>query len=212
MDSYELKDGERWVTLKNGKKVVITAEGSIAAGLPDKYIGRHIDEVAKHLEARYNTKQKNKLLKRVDPAYSKEATKLFNEAASGKGLDTYKKVPFRKIDYTEAQRLKRHTGLDLEGFEHVVSNMDFRHMHEGHGVGNEKDPKQREVTQNDILLIPEITKNFDTARLSTIKEGRYIGKKAIVYEKKIDNEYFYVEMVNEGKAHNLSAKTMYIKK
>jgi hypothetical protein len=208
MDSYKIKADERWTTLKNGRKVAIKIDGgNIVAGLPDKYHGQPITEVRGKLEAKYDLKQKNKLLKAVDPTYAKEATKLFNEAVSGKGLDTQKKVSFRKIDYTEAQRLKRHTGLDLEGYEHTVSNKDFKHIHNRHGIGNEADLKQREVTEKDILLIPYITQNYDRATLR-LRNGQ---TPTITFKKKIDDEYLYVESVNKRKKQ-LVTTTMWIKK
>jgi hypothetical protein len=60
-DKYDLKEGERWITLENGKKVAIKkATGEVVAGLPDKYIGKHIDEAVSILERRYKIKEKNR--------------------------------------------------------------------------------------------------------------------------------------------------------
>jgi hypothetical protein len=103
-------------------------------------------------------------------------------------------------------RRSRHTGLDLEGYEHVISNDGFRHIHIRHGEGYETDPTQRGVTENDILLIPEITRNFDNAVPFKTKKGVRVK-----YIKRIDNEYYYVETI-ASKNNELIPKTMWIKK
>lgn len=46
MDIGDLFAGGRWVTLKNGKRVKLDAEGRITAGLPDKYRGVHVGDFA----------------------------------------------------------------------------------------------------------------------------------------------------------------------
>lgn len=154
---------------------------------------------------------KEKILSRMDKRFVKEAEMLYGKAASGTGFASSKPIPIRRIEGKEAARIKAATGLDLKGFEHKLTGTDLRHIFLQHGnLEKEALRGQLPVRAADIVLIPEITKNYDSLKLSPKRAKD--GKKVLIYKKKIGNEYYYLEGISAEKKDGLTPKTMYIKK
>ncbi|MDR3049438.1 MAG: DUF1073 domain-containing protein [Elusimicrobiota bacterium] len=153
---------------------------------------------------------KQNIINSLDKSFVSNAKTLINEAQNNINLDKGRGISFRKIDKQEADRLKVNTGLELEGHEHKITNSDIRHIFLEHGDdAREQKRGQIGVTPEDILLIPEITKNYDDVRLSSEKsENRDI----LMYEKKIGDKYYYFESVGGKKTPDLRPKSMFIKK
>ena len=153
---------------------------------------------------------KESVIKSLDKNFVDNATRIFREASGEKFKDTFEKVPYRKVDNDEAARLKEKIGRDLSGYEHNITNTDIRHMFTEHGNKEVEEFKgQRAITERDILLIPEITKNYDDARLSPEK-SRVTQQDVIIYKKKIGDEYIYLETIGGKKSKELRSKTMWI--
>ena len=154
-------------------------------------------------------KYKDKIISKLDEDFKNKASEMFENAKNGKVKNIMEKIPYRKVNQEEATKLKEKTGLELEGYEHEISNMDIRHIYNKHG--NEKMESFRgqvAVTERDILLIPEITKKYDDIALSPeVIDGR----KMLVYKKEIGDSYYYVEAISD-KNKSLRSKTMYIRK
>jgi hypothetical protein len=149
----------------------------------------------------------------VDIHYKKfesEVSRIYDDVINGKNLDKVERVSYRTVDEAEAEKLNRHTGLELDGYKHELSNREIRHILKQHGNEKLEEPRgQTAVTKKDLLLIPEITKNYDSVELSPeTSESRQV----LLYRKKIGNEYYYYESIGGKHNKKLSPKTMYIVK
>jgi hypothetical protein len=142
--------------------------------------------------------------------YEKEAKRIYRDVASNKNTARVEEVIYSEVSETEAIRLKRATGLDLVGYKHKITNTDIRHILKEHGEPSRETPRgQKAVEQEDILLIPEITKNYDSVELlPELKEN----KRVLRYKKKIGNEYYYLETIGGKDKRDLRPKSMWIKK
>jgi phage-Barnase-EndoU-ColicinE5/D-RelE like nuclease3 len=100
--------------------------------------------------------------------------------------------------------------LNLKDFKRTIDNYAIVHTHNKHGQENkEKSRGQIAVIKEDYLLIPDIVNNPDSI---SVGEKSNIGTELIIYEKEINNiYYFYVEEVRK-KRKSLSMKTLYKKK
>jgi hypothetical protein len=139
-----------------------------------------------------------------------EISQMLREIHNKEGLNIVKKISFRTVDYEEAQNLKRDIGLELFGYEHKITNSDIKHIFDKHGDQlKESLQGQIAVKDEDILLIPEITKNYDCVLLSpeTVEQ-----KRVLIYEKRIGNKYYYLETVGGKNNKELRTKSMWIHK
>lgn len=154
--------------------------------------------------------QKESIIKSLDKDFVEKATKIFYDAQNNKVKNKIEKLSYRKVDQTESEKLKKDIGLDLNGYEHNITNMDIRHIYKNHGDEKIEDPRgQIAIHFKDILLIPEITKNYDSVRLQGKDEnGRYV----IEYRKRIGSRYYFIETVGGIKRKELRSKTMWIVK
>ncbi len=97
-------------------------------------------------------------------------------------------------------------GLDIDGFEHEVDTFAVRHIIKNHGdSARERARGQVEVTQEDILNIPDVLLSPDKVAFGTKNR---IGRDQIVYLKKMpDGSTLYFEEVRKGNKE-LAAVTM----
>lgn len=153
-------------------------------------------------------KQKQEIISHLDKDYIQTAEEFFEEA-KGK-IKQRKEKTYRKVDKTEAGKIKNVIRLDVEGYEHKIINEDFAHIFRRHGNPRKQEKLgQVAVTKDDLKLIPEITKNYDSLKLSPeTSEGRPV----LVYTKKIGHEYYYLETVGGKKTRDLRSKSMWIKR
>lgn len=127
-----------------------------------------------------------------------------------KDLSQESPYSYRTVNKNEAEKLKKKINIDLEGYKHEITAQDIRHIFKQHGNSmTEANRGQVAVNKDDILLIPEITSNFDDVYLG---EGLSEDKRLIVYKKKIGNIYFYIESIGGKSKKNLRPKTMYKRK
>ena len=154
--------------------------------------------------------QKQEIIKNTDKDFLKAAEELFTEAMQNKNLGQFKEKVYRKVDKTEAAKIKEKTGLDIEGFAHKITNTDLRHIFLEHGNPKTETPRgQIAVTKDDIKLIPEITKSYDSVELLKKKSE---NKPTLAYTKTIEDKYYYLESVGGKKKRDLRPKSMRITK
>ena len=144
------------------------------------------------------------------------ASKRFDESLRKFSEEKFKELQnaiIHKKDYIIRHSVapKTQEFLLKEGFteipkEQITTANNVRHILNEHWVGQEKNPNQIPVTMEDIRHIPEIQQNYDNVRLSDHKNTQW--QSVIIYEKKIDNYYYYLEKVNNG---FLDTQTMYIR-
>lgn len=83
--------------------------------------------------------------------------------------------------------------IDLKGYKHGLDVSGVLHA-----------LKHKNITTADLLLIPFIIKNYDVL-------GKGKKENTIVYKKKINDTYYYVEEVRKGRK-KLMLKTLYKQK
>ena len=84
----------------------------------------------------------------------------------------------------------RGTGIDVNGYVHVLQDNDIRHIRKSHGdLSNAK----HKVTSEDITNAVKLIGNYDKLYLGKdIKTGRNV----VVYEKTTDQKFFLVEEIS----------------
>jgi hypothetical protein len=155
-------------------------------------------------------KQKQEIISRLDKDFVEAADKMFEDAKNNKGLNKLDEKAYQKVDKEEVAKIKEKTGLDIEGYEHKITNYDIRKIYKDHGKSSVEEPRgQKAITKDDVKLIPEITRNYDSVELTDkLSENKQVLK----YTKKIGDLYFYLETVGGKNSRDLRPKTMYIRK
>lgn len=117
-------------------------------------------------------------------------------------------VDYGVIDHIEADRIKKATGLDVDGYKRVIDNYAIRHILKRHGDPKTEEAKQQiAITKEDIELIPWI---IDTA--DTIGKGETEKDvETIAYQKKVNETIYVYEEMRTGKGE-LVPTTMYKKR
>lgn len=111
---------------------------------------------------------------------------------------------------SETTDILYHLWYEPKKFTHQITNQWIQHIYRRHWAGKEKNKNQIPVWKQDIKLIPEIIKNYDTLKLSGKKSLSW--NDVIIFKKQIkDKEYTYASFINT-KTHSLDPQTMYIKK
>jgi len=132
------------------------------------------------------------------------------EAAKGEEKPKFEKIPIGKVEKWLVDSAKE-VGLDIEGYEHEITNEFHTHVMNYHG--NEKTESKRgniAIKESDFAQIPSIIEKPDY----TIVGGKRKDKSVIVYAKKVnDGSTLYFEEILDGKDNRtLRGKTMYKRK
>lgn len=102
------------------------------------------------------------------------------------------------------------TGINIEGYSHVIDNYSVKHVLLNHGSISETKRGQLPVVLDDFDLIKQIVNNFDSVTNGgKNKQGRDI----LIFEKLLEKgNYIYLEEVRSPKKKQVVLQTMYIKK
>ncbi len=134
----------------------------------------------------------------------------------GQKLDAYiKSIPengdtssmpdliLRTLDSDEAQDLSSLLGVDLTGAQIIISSSSIIHALRKHGNDSQTEELQRDLTMDDILLLPLIIRNKDSVETS--------GKKKIHFFKNLDDgrihQVYFVLERSKNKPPRLKLKT-----
>jgi hypothetical protein len=143
--------------------------------------------------------------------FAKAAEQFFTEAQKNIDTNKYKEFAYRIVDKIEAEKIRKKTGLNLEGYVHKITNMDIRHIYKEHGNQKiESNRGQIAIIKRDITLIPEITQKYTSIELSQEK-AKSGNRRVLVYRKKFSNEYYYLETIGGKKTKDLRPKTLWLK-
>ncbi len=139
--------------------------------------------------------------KRVIIATNESQIKQFiQDALDGKQLG--KKILLGKISKLTANKIKKETNIDLEGFNLELRANEIRHINAHHGnEESENNRGQKAVTVDDIANIAKIITNFDSVHLS--------DKGALIFEKNINGKNIAITYYASGNK-SLYLQTMYI--
>ena len=115
-----------------------------------------------------------------------------------------------KVPNTTAQKVLNDTGVDITGYNAILSSDNVRHIISRHGdSAREALMGQSAVTADDIALIPQVLSAPDNVTLSTEPDNR--GRRALVFEKQIGDNYVTVQAVSDG-THSIQTNTLYKQK
>jgi hypothetical protein len=112
------------------------------------------------------------------------------------------------VDAAQAVRVRDATGIDLQGFDHVMQTDEIRHVWRRHGPDGEAGDA-RPITMEDIARVPEWTATADRIRFDgTTHQGLPILR----FERDLqDGRLAVIEEVRAGK-NLLAFKTMYFER
>lgn len=112
-----------------------------------------------------------------------------------------------KVPDHVVRRVQTDTGLDIRGFGVMMNGNDVRHIMQSHGDASAEAARgQTAVTAEDIARIPEVLSSPDKVYLSEKPDAK--GRRALVFEKKIGDDYITIQGVSNGKKV-LQADTLY---
>ena len=115
-----------------------------------------------------------------------------------------------KIPDTTAQMVMDETGINISGYNAILSSDNVRHIIRNHGNANTEESRgQTAITENDILQIPFILSDPDRVTLSGQKDNR--GRNSLIFEKRIGDNYVTIQAVADG-THSIQTDTLYKKK
>lgn len=114
---------------------------------------------------------------------------------------------FAIIDYEVDDELKaiaKKEGVDLDGYKHVIETSGTEHSEQRHGKNsNDREP----LSIEDYHLIPFIIKQRDSVIISPSSTRRHMNN-VFIYEKKMGNQYVYVEEIRKGRNKSLAFKSL----
>ncbi len=112
------------------------------------------------------------------------------------------------VNHDISKKIKKLTGINVEGRNHTISNDNIRHIIKEHGnPAVEKQKGQLPITKDDIKQIPNVINNPTTI----IKGTNNRNKKTIRYIKKYNNHTIIIVEIIQDKSKNLVIKTMWKK-
>jgi hypothetical protein len=117
--------------------------------------------------------------------------------------NTRKGVAYEVVNKRDAELLKSETGIDLEGYVHVVDNYGIKHALSHHGETEEELRGQIPVSKDDFQKIPLVTHPENLVQID-----RRDGKTVLIYKKEFDGTLYVAEEVREKRDH-LALATLY---
>ena len=112
------------------------------------------------------------------------------------------------VNHNVSKKIKRLTGINVEGKNHIIFDYDIRHIIKEHGNSiAEKQKGQLPITKEDIKQIPNVIDN----PTKIIKGTNNRNKKTIRYIKNYNNHTIIIVEIIQDKSKNLLIKTMWKK-
>jgi hypothetical protein len=124
----------------------------------------------------------------------------------------FQKIPIGKVEKWLVDEAKK-VGLDIDGFEHEITNEFVTHVMNNHGDEKAEAARgQIAIKQDDFSKIPDIIKYPDYVIVGgKYTKGEFKGNNFFAYAKKLDDgKTLYFEAVLDSKNNkSLRGKTMY---
>lgn len=115
-----------------------------------------------------------------------------------------------KVPASTAQMVMQETGVNIEGYNAVLSSDNVRHIIKNHGDPLiEQARGQSVVSGEDIAAIPEILANPDRVYVSDKADTR--NRPVLVFEKQIGDNFVTMQAVSDG-THSIQTDTLYKQK
>lgn len=115
-----------------------------------------------------------------------------------------------KVPDSTARRVMQETGMDISGYNAILSSDNVRHIIKNHGDPIMETARgQITVSAEDIAAIPEVLAAPDSVYLSDKKDSR--GRPVIVFEKQIGDNFVTMQAVSDG-THSIQTDTLFKQK
>lgn len=118
-----------------------------------------------------------------------------------------------------AQEVTSLTGVDVSGFENIITGSAIDHIDARHGSAGRADHSMSNI--NDLARVQYVLDNFDGAYLLSNSDGtpsvsdvwknsNGTPAQRVVFYKKLDGTYYAVEAAPDSKAHVLAVESAFI--
>ena len=136
----------------------------------------------------------------------------------------YKKrirMPIAEVSERAAHDVQSATGIDVTGFEHVLSGNALEHIEKRHGTSGRADQSMTDI--NDIGRMGYVLENYDSVDLLRNDDGtprtstEYANADntpapMVQFQKKVNGTYYVVEAVPDSAAHQMRVVSAYMHK
>ena len=127
-------------------------------------------------------------------------------AESAKKIPSNLKLYFGKVENDTANRIKNDLGIDINNYNISLKADTVRHIFSHHGdLETEHLRGQQEITDSDLLDIPNIVNDYDKVYIGKKTSG---GNSTIIFEKNINGNDVVVTYTSD-RHNDLNIKTMY---
>ncbi|MDR1460471.1 MAG: hypothetical protein LBI78_02375 [Campylobacteraceae bacterium] len=116
----------------------------------------------------------------------------FFEAAISDTSKKQTKIDIDAVSEIEASLFKEFLDIDINGFSFKLSADELRHIEKRHGISSND---ARPITGEDMLHYGEIIFHPDKIAKTKTRDNR----ETIMFQKKLDNTYYVVEVVRTGR-------------
>ena len=170
-----------------------------------------------------HTPQEQAIINEYQNAVDASLVAFVNKWKTLKNPDYKKRIrmPIAEVSERAAHDVQGATGIDVTGFEHVLSGNALEHIEKRHGASGRADQSMTDV--NDIGRMGYVLENYDSVDLLRNDDGtprtstEYANADdtpapMVQFQKKVNGTYYVVEAVPDSAAHQMRVVSAYMHK
>lgn len=170
-----------------------------------------------------HTPQEQAVINEYQNAVDASLVAFVNKWKTLKNPDYKKRIrmPIAEVSERAAHDVQSATGIDVTGFEHVLSGNALEHIEKRHGASGRADQSMTDV--NDIGRMGYVLENYDSVDLLKNDDGmprtstEYANADdtpapMVQFQKKVNGTYYVVEAVPDSAAHQMRVVSAYMHK
>ena len=170
-----------------------------------------------------HTPQEQAVINEYQNAVDASLVAFVNKWKTLKNPDYKKRIrmPIAEVSERAAHDVQNATGVDVTGFEHVLSGNALEHIEKRHGTSGRADQSMTDV--NDIGRMGYVLENYDSVDLLRNDDGtprtstEYANADdtpapMVQFQKKVNGTYYVVEAVPDSAAHQMRVVSAYMHK
>ena len=170
-----------------------------------------------------HTPQEQAVINEYQNAVDASLVAFVNKWKTLKNPDYKKRIrmPIAEVSERAAHDVQSATGIDVTGFEHVLSGNALEHIEKRHGTSGRADQSMTDV--NDIGRMGYVLENYDSVDLLRNDDGtprtstEYANADntpapMVQFQKKVNGTYYVVEAVPDSAAHQMRVVSAYMHK
>ena len=170
-----------------------------------------------------HTPQEQAVINEYQNAVDASLVAFVNKWKTLKNPDYKKRIrmPIAEVSERAAHDVQSATGIDVTGFEHVLSGNALEHIEKRHGTSGRADQSMTDI--NDIGRMGYVLENYDSVDLLKNDDGmprtstEYANADdtpapMVQFQKKVNGTYYVVEAVPDSAAHQMRVVSAYMHK